>query len=95
MKKYDIMFDFSATFWTLEKRGIVGDQIKTFFLEWQDEFQRQPIVESVVMGLNVYEILKISGKYNHAFQNIEFYGVVLECDQNWTVNPNYLEINLK
>lgn len=95
MKKYDIIFDFKSTSWMLEKRGVITDQIQTFILEWQEEFQRKPAVDSVVMGLNVYELLKLCGKYDHGFEHIEFYGVVLPCSNNWTVNPNYLEINLK
>lgn len=95
MRKYDIIFDFEDGKWLIEKAHKIVNQIEEFLFEWQEEFRRKPEIDSIVMGIGVYQHIKFHPTFNASFGNIEILDLVFDCYADWSVNSNYLEINLK
>lgn len=100
MKKYDIIMCYDDCMWHIEKCASIFRCLESWLFEWQEEFQRKPDFLSMVVGIETYKKIcegnvdKLISTTDE-FCKFELLGVDFKCSPDWSVHPNYMELNLK
>lgn len=93
--KYDIIYDDGEFRFTLEKCYGIDSILTDFCLEFASEFSKTPEVESIILGINCWKWLTLHPQYNISRKTYTLVDLVIPVRPDWTVHPNYIELNLK
>jgi hypothetical protein len=93
--KYDIIYkEPDNVRWTLETSCDVYHTIVGFFDEYQEENMKKPDKVSLILGINVWDHLTRIESYMKVPQLLRIYNLTIKIAPDWTVHPNYIELNL-
>jgi hypothetical protein len=95
--KYDIIYKEPENWkWTLQKTADVLNTINEFFKEFQQEYQKKPEKCEIILGIDVWKLINLSASYSYSNNTVLFYDIELNIPSpDWTVHPNYIELNLE
>ena len=95
--KYDIIYDGKKydSRWIAEKALDISNILFEFCKEYAEEYNKQPENVSVTLGLEVWKFLTNHPRYRHSDKTFSLYNLEIPIAPDWTVHPNYIELNLE
>lgn len=93
--KYDIIYDQKENRWMMEKSDAVYLILRGFLAEFADQFHRKPKIESLILGLDVWDLIRYQNNYDDTLKTLEIYDMKLPISgPDWSVHSYYIELNL-
>jgi hypothetical protein len=94
--KYDIIYKEPDNWrYRAEKTCDICNIINNFFKEFQHEYRKKPEKCEIILGIDVWDLIRLSGLYSHTNETMSFFDIELKISPDWTVHPNYIELNLE